>query len=56
MRIEVPDFEDPLGAYAGGVYFTNVGRNLSGYDALTSAKASQPANIDIVGIEMIWTI
>lgn len=51
MRIEVPDFEDPLGAYAGGVYFTNVGRNLSGYDALTFwAKASQPANIDIIGI------
>jgi len=35
MRIEVPDFEDPLGAYAGGAYFTNVGRNLSGFDALT---------------------
>ncbi len=51
MRIEVPDFEDPMGAYAGGVYFTNVARNLSGYDALTFwAKASQPANIDIVGI------
>jgi len=51
MRIEVPDFEDPLGAYAGGAYFTNVGRNLSGFDALTFwAKASQPANIDIVGI------
>jgi len=51
MRIEVADFEDPLGAYAGGVYFTNAGRNLSGYDALTFwAKASQPANIDIVGI------
>jgi hypothetical protein len=51
MRIEVPDFEDPLGAYAGGTYFTNVGRDLSGFDALTFwAKASQPANIDIVGI------
>jgi len=51
MRIEVPDFEDPLGAYAGGAYFTNVGRNLTGYDALTFwAKASQPATIDIVGI------
>lgn len=51
MRIEVPDFEDPQGAYAGGAYFTNVGRNLSGYDALTFwAKASQPANIDIMGI------
>lgn len=51
MRIEVPDFEDPLGAYAGGAYFTNAGRNLTGYDALTFwAKASQPANIDVVGI------
>jgi hypothetical protein len=51
MRIEVPDFEDPMGAYAGGVYFTSVGRDLSGYDALTFwAKASQPANIDVVGI------
>lgn len=51
MRIEVPDYEDPLGAYAGGVYFTSFGRDLSGYDALTFwAKASQPANIDVVGI------
>ncbi len=51
MRIEVPDFEDPLGAYAGGTYFTSVGRNLSGFDALTFwAKSSQPANIDVVGI------
>ena len=51
MRIEVPDFEDPNGAYAGGAYFTTVGRNLSGFDALTFwAKSSQPANIDIVGI------
>lgn len=51
MRIEVPDFEDPLGAYAGGAYFTDVGRNLSGYDALTFwAKASKPGSIDVVGI------
>ena len=51
MRIEVPDFEDPQGAYAGGTYFTSVGRNLTGYDALTFwAKASQPASIDVVGI------
>ncbi len=51
MRIEVPDFEDPMGAYAGGAYFTEAGRNLTGYDALTFwAKSSQPANIDIVGI------
>ncbi len=51
MRFEVPDAGDPRGAYAGGVFFTDVGRNLSGYDALTFwAKASQAANIDIVGL------
>jgi len=50
MRFEVPDVNDPNGAYAGGVFFTEVGRDLSGYDALTFwAKASQAASIDIVG-------
>jgi hypothetical protein len=50
MRFEVPDFEDPAGSYAGGVFFTTVGRNLTGYDALTFwAKASKAATIDLVG-------
>lgn len=50
MKIEVPDVDDPRGAYAGGVFFTSVGRDLSGYNALTFwAKASQAANIDVVG-------
>jgi len=50
MRFEVPDYEDPQGAYAGGTYFTTVGRDLSGYDALTFwAKASKSATIDLVG-------
>lgn len=50
MRFEVPDYNDPLGAYAGGVFFTSVGRDLSGYDALTfRIKASQAASIDLVG-------
>lgn len=50
MRFEVPDAGDSRGAYAGGTYFTSVGRDLSGYDALTFwAKASQPANIDVLG-------
>jgi hypothetical protein len=50
MRIAVPNFEDPNGAYAGGAYFTDVGRDLSGYDALTFwAKASKGATLDIVG-------
>lgn len=51
MKIEVPDFEDPNGAYAGGAYYTSEGRDLSSFDALTFwAKASQAANIDVVGI------
>lgn len=51
MRYDVPDFEDPFGAYAGGSYFTSTARDLSGYDALTFwAKSSQPASIDIIGI------
>ena len=50
MSFAVPDFGDPKGAYAGGVFFTQGGRDLSGFDALTFwAKASQPANVDIFG-------
>ena len=50
MKIEVPDAGDPEGAYAGGVYFTTNGRDLSGYTALTFwAKGSKSASIDIVG-------
>lgn len=50
MRFEVPDAGDSRGAYAGGVFFTSTGRDLSGYDALTFwAKASKAANIDVLG-------
>ncbi|POS01847.1 hypothetical protein Q361_10737 [Flavobacterium croceum DSM 17960] len=50
MRFDVPNANDPNGAYAGGSYFTNMPRNLSGYDALTFwAKSSQTATIDVVG-------
>ena len=50
MRFSVPDFEDPKGAYAGGAFFVPTGRDLSGYTALTFwARASQPANIDVLG-------
>jgi hypothetical protein len=46
MRFEVPDAGDPNGSYAGGVFGTNPGRDLSGYNVLTFwAKASQPATI-----------
>ncbi|MCK6694370.1 MAG: Ig-like domain-containing protein, partial [Thermoanaerobaculia bacterium] len=51
MKFAVPDAGDPQGAYAGGSYFTSVGRNLSGYDALTFwARASKSASIDVVGL------
>ncbi|MEM9837089.1 MAG: hypothetical protein AAF828_11340, partial [Bacteroidota bacterium] len=46
----VPDFQDPAGAFAGGVYFTEGGRDLSGFNVLTFwAKASKSANIDVFG-------
>ncbi len=50
MRIDVPDAGDPRGAYAGGTYFTESGRDLSGFNALTFwAKATQSATIDVLG-------
>lgn len=50
MRFEVPDFGSPEGAYAGGSFFTSVGRDLSDYNALSFwIKATQPAKIDVLG-------
>ncbi|MEL6987212.1 MAG: hypothetical protein AAGK97_05230, partial [Bacteroidota bacterium] len=50
MRFAVPDANSPQGAYAGGVYFDEVGRDLSGFDALTFwAKATKSASIDLLG-------
>lgn len=50
MKFSVPDAGDPKGAYAGGAYFTSVGRDLRGYDALTFwAKASKSATLDVLG-------
>lgn len=41
MKFEVPNANDPAGNFAGGVFYTSVPRNLSGYDALTFwAKAT----------------
>lgn len=51
MRFEVPDANSPNGSYAGGVFFSKTGRNLSGYNALTFyIKASQAATIGVVGM------
>jgi len=50
MRIDVPNVNDPLGTYAGGAFFTSVGRDLSGYNALTFwAKSSVAATLDVAG-------
>jgi hypothetical protein len=50
MRFDVPNAGDPEGAYAGGVFHTTVGRDLSGFNALTFwAKGTQSANLDLVG-------
>ncbi len=50
MRFEVPDANSPNGSYAGGVFLSKTGRNLSGYNALTFyIKATQPANIGVIG-------
>lgn len=50
MRIDVPNVNDANGTYAGGSFFTTVGRDLSGYDALTFyAKATHAASLDVIG-------
>jgi hypothetical protein len=50
MRFDVPNANDPSGLYAGGVFYTETGRDLSGFTALTFyAKASQSANLNLVG-------
>ncbi len=50
MRFEIPDANSPQGAYAGGVFFSRTGRNLSEFTALTFyIKASQAATVGVLG-------
>lgn len=50
MRFDVPDANSPNGSYAGGVFFSKTGRNLTGYNALTFyIKATQAATIGEIG-------
>ncbi|RZJ27654.1 MAG: glycosyl hydrolase family 16, partial [Flavobacterium sp.] len=50
MRFDVPNVNDSSGSYAGGSFYTSVGRDLSDYDALTFwAKSTVAATIDVVG-------
>lgn len=50
MRIDVPNVNNVEGSYAGGTFFLTVGRDLSGYDALTFwARSSKAATVDVIG-------
>ncbi|MGK0412149.1 MAG: hypothetical protein ACJA1B_000339 [Polaribacter sp.] len=51
MRFDVPNVDDPEGAYAGAIFRDdNGGRDLSSYDALTFwAKATTSATINDIG-------
>lgn len=50
MRFEVPDFEDPRGAFVGGAFFVEGGRDLSGFNTMSFwAKASESENIGEIG-------
>ncbi|MYC88787.1 MAG: hypothetical protein F4X22_11175 [Gemmatimonadales bacterium] len=51
LRFSVPAPSDPSGGFAGGAFFSEVARDLSGFDALTFwARASTAATLDRVGI------
>lgn len=48
LRISVPDPHDFLGSWAGGTFYTEAGRDLTGYNCLTFwAKASVGASIEV---------
>lgn len=50
MKFAVPNAGDANGGYAGGVFYTSIGRDLTSYDVLSFwAKASQAADLDIIG-------
>ena len=50
MRFAVPGQGDPKGSFAGGVFRTEVGRDLTGYNVLTFwARASKGTTVDQFG-------
>lgn len=51
LKFSIPAPTDPSGGYAGGVFYSTVPRDLTGFDALTFwAKASTAAGLNTVGI------
>ena len=50
LRFTVPSVGDPSGFYAGGAFFSELGRDLTGYNVLTFySKASMVATLGVVG-------
>jgi hypothetical protein len=50
LRVTIPEEGDPAGTYAGGAFTHNIGRDLTGYNALTFwAKSSMDAKLNVVG-------
>ncbi|TAE10392.1 MAG: glycosyl hydrolase family 16 [Bacteroidetes bacterium] len=50
MRFDVPDANSASGSYAGGVFYSTVGRNLTNFNALTFyIKANVAVNIGEIG-------
>lgn len=50
MRFDIPNTSDPEGGFAGGVFSTAVGRNLTDYNVLTFyARASRGETINEIG-------
>ena len=51
LKATIPALGDPSGAYAGGALVDAIGRDLTGYNALTFwARASMTVNLDVVGL------
>ncbi len=51
LKFTIPAPSDPSGGYAGGVFFSTVPRDLTGFDALTFwARSSTAATINTIGI------
>ena len=50
LRFTIPAPTDPSGGYAGGVFYSEVPRDLTGFDALTFwAKSSTAATVNTIG-------
>ncbi|GGG08272.1 hypothetical protein GCM10011344_06050 [Dokdonia pacifica] len=55
MRFDIPNTNDPEGGFAGGVFTTGVGRNLTDYNVLTFyARASKGETINQIGFGLTF--